>query len=216
MVDNAFYQAPADERTSAAEASRYLRVADLAAKNHKSRTAIWALREALTVDPDCAPQVRRQIESLPLSAAARARVADEFAWNIAALAPADDTLFHDERPRCWSYRVREVRLRQERTVQTPAGMEHQLSFDARSWVFSDATGKWSADGEWLRDAGMEVELVNGPPQPRYRALAAAAHQFYADGTVPVCHHSGWTGPYDPSGTVYVAAQLPMASALAPQ
>lgn len=214
QIDNAFYHAPYRERTAAAEAARYRHLAALAAKDGDLHLAVKSLREALATDPSQAPEVRAQLEKLPLSAAERDRLRREFAWNTAALAPADATLLtaEPETTTCWSYRVREVQIRTQRVVSTPAGRQRQLTYDARSWVFDAASGRWRMDGGWVRDDGTEVELVNGPGQPRYRALATAEHQFYADSAVPPCHRAGWQGPFDPAGTVFVAPQLPSGAA----
>src|SRR5258708_5839103 len=57
LADNAFSEAPADQRTPAAEATRYVRLATVAAKAGKPRVAIEALRQALTIDPHQAPAV---------------------------------------------------------------------------------------------------------------------------------------------------------------
>jgi hypothetical protein len=218
MVDNAFSQAPASEHTPAGDAARYLRLADVATQAEMPRVALDALRDALTADPSQAPAVHARIARLPLPAAERDRIQREFAWNIAALAPADDTFVgaHDDRPQCWSYRVREVQLRVRRTVKTPGGMERQVTYDSRPWVFDAARQRWNADGEWVTDAGTEVEPVDGPARPRYRALTAADHHFYADERVPPCHQAAWQGPYDTNGTVFVAAQLPPTPSASPR
>jgi hypothetical protein len=210
MIDNAFVQAPTSEHTPARDAARYLHLADLAIKADMPRVAVDALHDALIADPSQAPAVHARIALLPLPAAERERIQREFAWNIAALAPADDTFVgtHDDRPQCWSYRVREVQLRVRRTVKTPGGMERQVTYDSRPWVFDAAQQHWHTDGDWVADAGTEVEPVDGPPRPRYRALTAADHHFYADERVPPCHQAAWQGPYDTNGTVFVAAQLP--------
>jgi hypothetical protein len=217
LVDNAFYQASPTERTPAAEAARYLRLSRLAAKAGDVHAAVEALRDALTADPSHAAAVRERLERLPLSDSERARLKREFAWNIAALAPSDDALLEEQSDgaQCWSYRVREVRVRHQRIVQTAEGPERQATYDARSWVFDVSAGRWYPDGGWIADAGTEVELLSGPDQPRYRAVVAADQRFYTDDTVPPCHRAGWQGPYDPKGTVYVAAQLPERHASAP-
>jgi hypothetical protein len=210
MIDNSFLQAPAGERTTEADAARQLRLAQLAAKSGDTRTAVQALREALTIDPSQASAIRAQLDALPLSAAEADRIKREFAWNIAALAPSDDALLQQERvdAECWSYRVREVRIRRQRTVRTGIGMERQVTYDARTWVFDAGAHRWSADGEWVNDIGTEIEPVDGPQRPRYRALTDADHEFYVDGTVPPCHRDAWRGPFEADGTVFVAAQLP--------
>ncbi len=210
LIDNAFAQAPPEEHTPSAEAARYLRLADAAAKAGTARVAVEALREALTVDPHQAPKVRAQLDRLPLPAAERERLQHEFAWNIAALAPADDAfaIAGNDDTECWSYGVREIRLRLSRTVKSTEGTQRQVTYDSRAWLFDAQTQRWRMDGNWVNNAGTEVELIDGAAQPRYRALTAADHQFYADDRVPPCHRAGWQGPYDPNGTVFVAARLP--------
>jgi hypothetical protein len=210
LIDNAFDQAPPKARTSAAEAARYLHLADAAVKAGKPQVAVEALREALTIDPHLAPKVRAQLDRLPLPAAERNRLQHEFAWNIAALAPADDLFAaaDDDPARCWSYRVHEVRLRLNRTVKTADGPQRQVTYDSRAWLFDAPSAQWRVDGDWVSNAGSEAESIDGPPQPRYRALTADDHQFYTDEGVPPCHRAAWQGPYDPDGTVFVAARPP--------
>ncbi len=210
LVDNAFYQAPESERTPAADAARYLHLADLAAKAGNARLAVEALREALTTDPHQAAAVRAQLGRLPLGAAEIDRLQHEFAWNAAALAPGDDAFVpkeSDQTP-CWSYRVREVRIRRRQTVNTADGMQRRVSYDTRPWIYDANASEWHPDGAWVNDVGTEAELVSGPDQPRYRAVIDADHGFYADDTVPPCHRASWQGPYDPKGTVFIAARLP--------
>jgi hypothetical protein len=209
MINNATLQAPVEERTREAEGARFLRLAKLAAKAGDTRTAVQALRDALTVDPSQASAIRAQLDALPLSPAEEARVKAEFAWNIAALAPADEApQAAPADAACWSYRVREVRIRQRHTMRTTNGMERQVTYDAREWVYDAETHRWSADGGWVIDIGAETEPVDGPQRPRYQALVTAAHQFYADGAVPPCHRQAWRGPFDSDGTVFVAKKLP--------
>jgi len=50
-------------------------------------------------------------------------------------------------------------------------------------------------------------MVDGPEQPRYRAVVAADGGFFVDGKVPACQQADWHGPYDPQGTCFVAAHL---------
>lgn len=213
MIDNAFVQGPREEHTPEADARRSLHLAKLAAKTGKYHLAVDALKQALTTDPSQAAAVRRQLDALPLGPAERARLDHEFAWNIAALQPGDDALAPDvEETACWSYRVREVRVRHQRTVSTADGMQRQVTYDARAWVYDSDRHQWHADGEWMSEAGTETEWVNGPSRPRYRALATAGSHFYTEGKVPPCHRSAWQGPYDSdSGTIFVAAQLPATS-----
>jgi hypothetical protein len=209
LVDNAFQDAPGAERSAAAEARRYLRLGQVAIKAGNVSVAIEALRQALTVDPHQAAAIRAEIDHLPLPADQRDRFRQEFAWNSAALAPADNP-FEDAggSPQCWSYRVREVRLRHHRTVQTVDGSQRQATYDARPWRFDAGSHRWQAEGGWVTDAGTEIEPVSGPEQPRYRAIVAADHEFVSDDGVPPCHRARWRGPYDAGGTIFVAAQLP--------
>jgi hypothetical protein len=171
------------------------------------------LRQALTTDPHQAPKIRARLAKLPVSAVERERLQREFAWNSAALAPADDAMLQADRdqPECWSYRAREVRIRHRRTLRTADGMQRRVTYAARAWQFDADTRVWRPDGGWLEDAGAEVELVDGPAQPRYRAVVAANHGFYVEGTVPACHRDAWQGPYDHDGTGFVAAHLPVSS-----
>jgi len=209
LVDNAFQHAPAAERSPAAEARRYLRLGETAGKTGDASAAVEALRQALTLDPHQAAAVRAQVDRLPLPAEQRDRFRQEFAWNSAALAPADnffETAGHN--PECWSYQVREVRLRHHRTVQTADGPQRQASYDARPWRFDAVSRRWQPEGMWVADVGTETEPVGGPEQPRYRAIVAADHEFFSDGGVPPCHRSGWRGPYDALGTIFVAERLP--------
>ena len=213
QIDNAFAYGSANENTPAAEATRYLHLARLAAKNGDVPAAIEALREALRTDPQQAGAVRAQVDHLPVTAAERDRLRDEFAWNAAALVPADDARAEpgevDERSSCWSYRVHELRIRRRRIVKLPDGMQRQALYDARPWIFDVTAGRWRTEGDWVTAAGTETEWVGGPEQPRYRAVTAADHEFYTDGSVPACHRAGWQGPYEAGGTVFVAARLPL-------
>lgn len=213
MIDNAFAEAPPAERTEEAEGARYLQLARLAVQAGKPRLAIEALRQALSSDPHQASAVRNEVAHLPLPPSERRQLEQEFAWNIAALAPAEPAAgaAEDRASQCWSYRVHELHVHRQRTIQGDAGREREVRYDARPWVFNAATQRWRADGPWVTDAGTEIELIGGPQQPRYQAVMAADHEFYTDATVPACHRSSWQGPYDSNGTVFVAAQLPGAA-----
>jgi hypothetical protein len=208
LINNAFLQAPVEARTREAEAARQLRLAQLAAKTGDTRAAVQALREALTTDPSQAKAIRAQLDALPLSPAEAAQIKPEFAWNLAALAPGENAPSQTEPGACWSYRVQEVRIRQQRTMRTTNGMERQVTYDARSWVYDSGAHRWSSDGVWLNDSGTETEPVDGPQRPRYRAVVAAAHEFLVSGSVPPCHRHAWQGPFEADGTVFVAMQLP--------
>ncbi|MFQ5667523.1 MAG: hypothetical protein ACE5I7_14020 [Candidatus Binatia bacterium] len=210
LIDNAFYRAPPGERTSAAAASRYLRLATLAAKAGNAGVAVEALREAVRIDPRQGPAIRAQLEQLPVTETERTRLRQEFRWNITALAPRGLPSLQAARAsaHCWSYHVEEVRKRRYRTVSTPEGKQHEVTYDARPWVFDAEAGQWRPVGPWKHDAGMETEDAQGPQQPRYRALLAPGGRFYASETVPPCHRAGWEGPYGANGTVFVATRLP--------
>ncbi len=210
LIDKSLLQAPRDERSPEAEASRYLRLAQLAARAGKTRIAVDALRETVMRDPTQAENVRRSIEALSVSADELARIKHEFAWNMAALSTSDATLLQQERAaaQCWSYRVREVRLHKNRVRQVEGGSDRELTYDSRSWIFDVSARTWTVEGGWVEDAATEIERVGGPQQPRFRALSAAPHQFYAEAVVPPCHRSAWTGPFAPDGTVFVARHLP--------
>jgi hypothetical protein len=210
LITNAFMHAPVEDRTREAEAARQLHLARLAGKAGDNRTAVQALREALATDPSQAGAVRAQLDTLRLSPAEAEQVKYEFAWNLAALAPGEDALAHAQPAgsECWSYRVQEVRIRQQRTLRTANGMERQVTYDARPWVYDARAHRWAADGAWVDDVGTESEPLDGPPRPRYRAVVAAEHEFYADGAVPPCHRQAWRGPFETDGTVFVATQLP--------
>lgn len=207
LVDNAFQEAPAAEHTSTAEARRYLRLGQASVEAGDANAAVEALRQALTLDPHQAPAVRALIERLPLPADQRDRFQQEFAWNSAALAPGDQPPAPGG-PRCWSYRVREVRLRHNRIVQTSAGPERQATYDARPWRFDAPSRRWEPEGGWVTDVGTEIEQLAGPEQPRYRAIIAAEHEFLSDDGVPPCHVPQWRGPYDPQGRIFVTGKLP--------
>jgi hypothetical protein len=211
QIDNAFLYAPPEQQTPAADARRYLQLAELASKQGNPDIAVEALREALTADPHQAAAVRAQLDRLPVSAAERDRLVHEFSWNIAALSPEGDAHVgeREEDTRCWSYQVRELRIRQRRTVKTADGMQHQVTYDARPWVFDVNTRHWYVEGDWVEDAGAEAQLVSGPEQPRYQAVTRAEHEFYTDEGVPPCHRKAWQGPYDERGDVFVATHLPV-------
>lgn len=210
MIDNAFMFGPRSEHNFEADARRYRQLAKLAAKTGNYRLAVDSLKQALNLDPSQAAAVRRQLDALPLTPSERAKLDSEFSWNIAALRPGDEGQpLGVEENLCWSYRVSEVRVTHQRTVNTEDGMQRQITYDARTWTFDSDTQRWHAAGLWITDAGTETEWVSGPSQPRYQALTAVNSRFYTDGKVPPCHRDSWQGPYDTgTGTVFIAAQLP--------
>lgn len=208
-IDNAFLLGPRSEHNFEADARRYRHLAKLAAKTGNYRLAVDSLKQALNLDPSQAAAIRSQLDALPLTPRARAKLDSEFSWNIAAMRPGDEGMAPEvEENLCWSYRVSEVRVLHQLTVSTPEGMQRQVTYDARTWVFDNDTQAWHPAGEWMTQAGTETEWVNGAAQPRYRALTTAGSRFYTDGKVPPCHRDDWQGPFDPNGTVFVAAQLP--------
>ena len=212
LINNADHEAPEAKRSHAAEAERYLHLAELAARAGRLDLAVSALRHALTSDPHQAGAVRAALDKLPLSPAELENRRQEFAWNSAALAPSGAPAGDHNGTRCWSYRVREIRLRHQRTVRAAEGLQRQATYDARPWAFHADSHQWQAEGPWINDAGTEVEAVDGPEQPRYRAITANQHQFFADEPIPPCHSGGWQGPYDAGGTIFVAGQLPSTEA----
>lgn len=211
LVDHAFEAAPRSQRGPKAEAARYLDLARLAASAGNVPVAVEALRNALVADPQQVGAVRSGLEKLPVSAAEHSRLQQEFAWNMAALAPADTRtpLSETAEARCWSYRVREVRIRSNITVRGPVGAERRVTYDARPWRFDSTSGVWDPEGDWIEDAGAEIESANGPHRPRYRAVVSAPHQFIAFENVPPCHRAGWRGPYESNGTLFTASALPV-------
>jgi hypothetical protein len=208
LIDHTSEEAPEGERSPEADAKRHLHLAQLAAKAGRLDLAVRELRRALTTDPHQADAVEAALEQLPLPPAELELRKQEFAWNSAALAPEDKPRGKPRSTYCWSYRVREVRLRHQRTVRTADGLQRQATYDARPWAFHAQSRQWQVEGPWRTDVGTEVEAVDGPGQPRYRALTAAQHEFFVDERVPPCHRSGWQGPYDSDGTIFVAPRLP--------
>jgi len=209
MITNAFKEAPKNELTMEAEARRYLRLAEFAAKSGDTRLAVSSLQAALNEDPNLAPDVRKQVDQLPVSPAELDRLKQQFAWNITAIDPEHEAYVEHPAPSdCWSYDANEIRIRQRQTLRTVNGMQRQVVYDTRSWTFDPTSGRWSVRGAWVLGAGTETELVDGPARPGFQAVLAADHGFYAAGTVPACHRAGWRGPYDSNGTGFVAPHLP--------
>ncbi len=210
LVDNASDEAPPEEFGIASDTKRQLDLARVAAKSGDSRLAVHVLRETLTVDSTSAVAVAQVFDQLPLDAATRARVQAEFGWNTMALAPDEAPIPHDRQAAagCWAYHAREIRISHDRTVKTPDGPERQVTYDARLWTFDPTTQRWRVAGDWITDAGAAMELVGGPPAPRYRAVLAADHGFYTDERVPACHRESWQGPFLENGTLFVSPKLP--------
>jgi len=217
LIDHADAEAPATERTPHAEAARHIELARLAAKAGHTEQAIEALRDALIADPKQAHAVADTIDELPLPAERRVRLKEEVAWNSAVLSPAYTAGdVPRQEPWCWSYRVHEVRMRRHRTVRTAEGPQNEVTYDARPWRFDAASARWRPEGGWMTDVGTEIQRAGRPTQPRYRAITAAAHEFFADAGVPPCHHPAWRGPYDANGRIFVADQLPRRESPAPR
>jgi hypothetical protein len=166
---------------------------------------VSALRRALFTDPDVAPAVRTRLSRLSLRAEDRQRLAQEFGWNMTALAPAASDAVADE---CWSYRVREVRVRRRRTVGTAHGMERQLTYDARAWRFDAERQDWQPESEWRFDTGTETQPIHETARPHFRALDSSDHHFLATDGVPPCHRLAWSGPFDADGRLFVTSHLP--------
>jgi tetratricopeptide (TPR) repeat protein len=182
LINNALMFAPPEERSPALDADRYLLLADCATRAGRTKEALDALREALMRDPSSAPSIRRKLERLPLSPAERKRIEAEYAWNMAALAPGDPGWVESQREmgRCWSYRVKEVRVRRSWTQRTEHGKEQRVSYDARPWLYYAEQDRWVVDGEWMTDAGAEMQVVGAAEQPRYRAILAADGGFLTE------------------------------------
>ncbi len=215
LSDHAFEEGTASDRTPEAEAARDLELARYAARAGDVSAAVNALRDALIADPHRAADVRAQLDALPVSKRERARLTQEFAWNIAALAPAEAGALADDNDttECWSYRVHEVRVHRPHTVSVPGGTERRVTYDARPWSFDGASGGWRREGDWIPDAGSEIEPVDAPDHSRYRALTAAEHQFVTDQEIPPCHRAAWKGPFGPPGRVFTTPDLPHSAPL---
>ncbi len=188
-----------------------MRLSRLQATAGDTAGAVRTLRQVLMVEPEAADVVAQRIADLPLDEATRRKVQEEFAWNLAALAPHEALLppSQGNTGECWSYEVEEVRLLRQRTITLGGRTEHHVTYDVRPWTYDDRARRWTPAGPWQSSAGMEVEYADGPPRPQYRALIRAERQFYAEGRVPPCHRAGWEGPFDPGAErVFVATQLP--------
>ncbi|HUI28005.1 MAG TPA: hypothetical protein VL403_18125 [Candidatus Kryptonia bacterium] len=208
LIDHAFEHAPPSQRGARAEMDRYLKLADLAAEAGDIGKSIEVLRQALQTDSSRYREVEQRLARLPLSPADRKQVEAEFRWNIYVLEPGSPPP-EDAMLPCWSYRVREVHVRTTEVHQGIGSAERRISYDARSWVYDAAAERWRADGDWVKDISAETERVGGPPRSRYRAITAADGGFFAEGPVPPCHRSQWTGPFDSErDRLFVASELP--------
>ncbi len=213
LIDNAMFLGPKESRSREAEADRYLLYADFAIRAGHNKAAVRALREALMLDPTCAPSVRMKVARMPLSPAERERVDTEFAWNLTALAPGEiETEADRSGGRCWSYRASEIRIRGDQIQRTERGKERQLRYDMRPWRYEARTDQWTPEGDWLIDAGAETQVFGAPSQLRYEVIRAANGGFLTDSAVPPCHRNQWQGPFLPNNTLFVAPRLPAISA----
>jgi hypothetical protein len=207
LIDHSL-DAPAAEQGPRNDARRYLELADLAAQVKDMGEAINALRSALQVDPSRYDTIMQRLDRLPLAAADRRRVEAEFRWNIQVLEPGSRVV--DERllP-CWSYRAHEIHIRTNEVHRGLGKSQRRITYDARTWIYDSGTQAWYPDGDWVPNIGEETELVDGPPDPRYRAFAAADGGFITNGPVPPCHGQSWTGPFDTERQeLFVAPHLP--------
>ncbi len=208
LVARAFFEAPASERGPQWDAARLVALGCLYGKAGEARLALEAYREALRLDAGRLEDVLAAIDLLPLPEDRRDALMDEFArygLSLDARAP----LAAGRAPECWAYVAYEVRVRRIWTRKGPRGLERVVFYDRRPWVFQPAAGGWRADGDWVENAGAELQPVGGGENPRYQAVLDADRGFYTDGRVPPCHRSEWRGPYDAAREeVYIAASLP--------
>jgi hypothetical protein len=207
LIDHASRHAPKGERGPQAQVDRHLELARLSVRGGAVGDAIEALRLALQADPTRYDEITTEVMRLPLSAEQLQRLDAEFRWNRKALLP--NLNLTDDVRSCWSYRVREIRVRRTEIRQGLAGSERVTTYDARSWVFDAGRESWRADGDWVEDIGAETERVFAAQRPRYRAILAADRGFFFEGPLPPCHREGWTGPFDPErDRLFVTRHLP--------
>jgi hypothetical protein len=208
LIDHAFRDAPKEQRTRQAEVDRYLSLADLTARAGQTDETIETLRLALQTDPSRHQAIMDRLAALPLPPKERKHVEAEFRWNIMVLLPnlpppADDLL------PCWPYRVKQIRVHRTEVRQGMEGAQRLVSYDARSWVYNPDEDAWYADGNWFDDIGGETEPLNGPPRPRYEAIAAANGGYFSEAPPPPCHRHRWSSPYDKErDRLFVTRQLP--------
>ena len=209
LVDNSFQDAPNAERGPRWEAARLLDLGDFQARSGQTIAAIDTYREVLRVDPTLIEQVLVGIGMLDLPEERRNALMDELVQNVVVIDQRVLVGISPSEPKCFSYVAHQIRIRRRDRTTGTEGFEHHVNYDARPWVFDMAHESWRADGEWIEDAGTEVQRVNGPPNPRYQAILDADGGFYVDGNIPRCHAGMWRGPYDAARhTTYVAQRLP--------
>jgi len=209
LVDNSFQDAPSSQRGPRWEAQRLLDLADLQARSGQTAAAIDTYREILRVDPTVIEAVLVGVGMLDIPEERRNALMDELVQNVVVIDQRVLVGIAPSEGRCFSYVAHEIRIRRRDRTTGPQGFEHHVIYDARPWMFDAGHETWRADGEWISDAGSEIQRVNGPPNPRYQAILDADGGFYVDGGVPGCHVSYWRGPYDVARrTTYVARRLP--------
>jgi hypothetical protein len=213
LIDNSLLFAPQEQRSPASDADRYLMLADFSTRAGRVSEALDALREAMILDPSCAPSVRLKLDRLPLSPSERKRIETEFAWNLTALAPGSPGWLESQRVQggCWSYRVKQIRIRQTLVERGDSGKQRRIIYDARPWHYDADLDTWRVDGGWMISAGGEIETLGGAASTRYQAIQKADGGFFTDSSVPPCHAAGWEGPFEVNGTVFVTTQLPTAA-----
>ncbi len=208
LVQQAFYDAPAAQRGPLHDAARLLTLGNLLGQSGQVATALEAYREAITLDPYLLEDVLTGVGMLPLPAAERDAHMEELLRQAISIDPRSN-LRTQVQPNCWSYSVREVRLRRIWTRRAAKGLERVAIYDARPWVYDAEANRWRADGDWDQNAGEEIQPVGGQENPNYQALLDADGGFYADGVVPPCHAKLWRGPYDAKRhSGYIARALP--------
>lgn len=209
LVDHDYRDAPDGERGPRFEAVRLLDLGDYLARAGQIPAAVETYREVLTVDPSQIEAVLVGIGMLEIPEERREALMDELVQNVVVIDQRVLLGLSPAERRCWSYVAHEIRVRRQDRSTGLQGFEHHVVYDARPWVFDVGRQSWRADGEWIADAGSEVQRVNGPPNPRYNAILDADGGFYVDGAIPGCHAPMWRGPYDVArGTAYVARRLP--------
>jgi hypothetical protein len=209
LVDNSFLEAPTQEKGPRWDAARMMELGDLQGKAGQNAAAIATYRDILLVDPTQVENVLVGIGMLDLPEDKRNALMDEIVQNVQVIDQRVLVGIAPTEPKCFSYVAHEIRIRQRDRTMGGQGFEHQVTYDARPWVYDVAHGTWRADGEWIADAGSETQKVNGPPNPKYQAVLDADGGFYVDGGIPTCHAGYWRGPYDQARhTTYVARHLP--------
>lgn len=208
MMERAFSYAPPEEQGPKFEMDRQLDVARLAGRLGNVDEAVTTLREALQTDPNRYREILEVLDGLPLSPLERRRLNEQFRWNLQTLLPSLAIPAADEMP-CWSYAVREIRIRSDEVYRGLGKSERRITYDVRTWRFDDGRRAWRPDGDWLTDAGAEVQLTDQPPRPRFQAVEAANGGFLAEGPLPPCHLQAWQGPFDQAhNQLFVTQDLP--------